>query len=324
MHTCGFVTISDHRYFPGVRALVNSIRANSPAPVTVIDEGLTADQRAWLANAGVETRRVARSIPVDDPRFGCCYALFDIDAAPYDRIICIDPDAIVLEDIRTLFASLDKKPIAAASSNLFRTLTCPDYQRKLRHVFPPERLRFLLRNPRHFAAYFTRRHAALCSGTVAVRREVMPRLRAAAVRYADFFTSFKLPDQDLLSLCIADLDLECALLPYEMNAATLHVLPDTSLADEALRRKYRWISENVAMRFMDGGLEIKPNDDTARSFELQKIRVLHYAGPDKPWKSDAQLRAGFREIWQHYHGLDLGPDTVERSIREDSAELLAS
>src|SRR5690606_32096826 len=120
MQPFGFVTISDHNYFPGVRALINSIRRNAPAPITVIDEGLRSEQLEWLRRNDVETRRVRRSIPVNDPRFGCCYALFDIDAAPYERIVCIDPDAIVLTDVRHLARTLDDKPIAVASGNSFR------------------------------------------------------------------------------------------------------------------------------------------------------------------------------------------------------------
>lgn len=321
MVTQGFVTISDSRYFPGVRALVNSIRANAPAPITVIDEGLTTDQRQWLARAGVESRRVRRSIPVNDPRFGCCFALFDIDAAPYDRIICIDPDAIVLADIRTLFAVLERKPIAAASSNLARTLVDPGYQRKLRHAFPANRLQFLLRHPRHIADLFTRRHGALCSGTVAVRRELLPMLRAAAVRYQDFIRNFRLPDQDLLSLCVADLGVDCATLPFEMNAATLHALPDSKLADEQLKRKYRWVSANVEMLAGNGKLRIRPNGNT--NFEQQEIRVLHFAGPDKPWKSGATLRPGFREIWQYYHdGADAWIAFKKQRRSMDAARIL--
>lgn len=308
----GFVTISDHRYFPGVRALVNSIRANSPAPVTVIDEGLSGQQRAWLALNGVETRRVKRSIPMDDPRFGCCYALFDIDAAPYERIVCVDPDAIVLEDIRPLFAALDREPIAAASSNLLRTLEDPGYQRKLRHAFPSGRLAFLSQRPLHLAHFFSRQHAALCSGTLAVRRELMPRLRDTASRYAGFYTRFRLPDQDLLSLCVARLGVGCLMLPFEMNAAGLHALPDSRMADARLRRKYAWVSQYVEMAFDDGKLEICTSLATGGVMR-RRIRVLHYAGPDKPWKRDAMLRPGFREIWQRYHdGIETRNDRFPR------------
>src|SRR5690606_28374689 len=150
MQPFGFVTISDHNYFPGVRALINSIRRNAPAPITVIDEGLRSEQLEWLRRNDVETRRVRRSIPVNDPRFGCCYALFDIDAAPYERIVCIDPDAIVLHDVRDLFSLIDAVPVAAATANPLTTfIRNSRYRRKLRHAFPRNVLRFLLRHPRH-------------------------------------------------------------------------------------------------------------------------------------------------------------------------------
>lgn len=302
MASCGFVTISDSNYFPGVRALVNSILANSPGPITVIDEGLTREQRNWLAGAGVDTLRVARSIAINDPRFGCCYALFDIDAAPYDRIICIDPDAIVLEDIRSVVALLDEYAIATTSANAFRTLINPGYRRKLRHAFPYPRWHFLSQHPHKLLDLFSSRYSALQSGVVVLRRDLLPSIRKATASYRELFTAFALPDQDLLSLCVADLEVPWAQLPYTMNAPTLHALPSSLVADPRLRRKYEWISNNVESMIANGKLEIAPRGN-AGQFEHQSIHVLHYAGPDKPWRPEAMLRPGFRELWRHYHDM---------------------
>lgn len=318
MASCGFVTISDHNYFPGVRALINSIRANSPAPVTVIDEGLTSAQRLWLAAANVDVRRVERSIAVNDPRFGCCYALFDIDAAPYEHIVCIDPDALVLQDVRSLFRLLDEAPVAAATSNQSRMLQDPGYRRKLRRAFPGNRIRFLASHPRHLRNLFPGPRFALNSGVVAIRRNLLPRIRGAARKYAAFFTRFKLPDQDLLSLCLADIGADCRPLPFEMNATTLHALPESALAGKSLARKYRWVSENIDIVAGESALWIRNRDGShCGEFHLA-VRILHYAAPDKPWRPDALLRPGMRELWQYYHDL---PENV-RGTEPGGAEAL--
>jgi len=302
MQPFGFVTISDHNYFPGVRALINSIRRNAPAPITVIDEGLRPEQLEWLRRNDVETRRVRRSIPVNDPRFGCCYALFDIDAAPYERIVCIDPDAIVLTDVRHLARTLDDKPIAVASGNSFRTLMQSDYRRKLHHAFPRNKWRFLFNHPRHLRHLLPSPFFAVSSGVMAVRRELLPRIREAALQYRPFFEAFRLPDQDLLSVCLATTGIAAEKLPFEMNAAFLHAPPEASGINAHTRRKYEWVSRNVRFAFHDGHMEL-----AIRGSRPRPIDVLHYAGVNKPWKPGARLRPGFRELWMHYHDLDAPP-----------------
>src|SRR5690606_19432038 len=158
------------------------------------------------------------------------------------------------------------------------------------------RLRFLMQHPRHLAAYVSHRYSALCTGVFLARREIMPVLRDAARRYARFHARFRLPDQDLLSVCVADLGLDCAPLPFSANAATLHALPDASHAEKGRNGKYAWVSRHVETMLADGRLTIRHPGRGDETVE-QSIAVLHYAGADKPWRASATLRRGFREIW---------------------------
>lgn len=322
MATQGFVTISDHRYFPGVVALVNSLRQHHDLPITVIDEGLTEDQRDALAQADVEVRRVSRSIPINSDRFGCCYALFDIDAAPYDRIVCIDPDAIVLAPLHDVFGAVTQHGLVASAANGAGALLQKGYRQKMAKSLPRgkwKRLSFLLRFPRYLRFVLGDKGRPMSSGLVGVRRELMPGLRTAAMRYQDYFKALRWPDQDLLSYCVLDLGLDWKAFPYAYNAARLHE-PAAQPALSETQSIPRALNDCVTTQFSEFGLRIiNSHRDHLASGGLD-IRVLHFAGAFKPWK-EMELRSGFRELWQRYY--DDGRLAPPRSRQSIPCENLA-
>ncbi|HEX7029505.1 MAG TPA: hypothetical protein VF254_02825 [Gammaproteobacteria bacterium] len=300
----GFVTISDSRYFVGVQALTNSIRCNSDAPVAVIDVGLSGAQRRWLSRNGISCHRPARSIPVDSDRFFGCYALFDVDAAPFDRMIVIDPDVLVLEDVRDLFRRLDRHPLLATPDHIGRLLRNREYRCPLTRCIPkrPKKkmLQFLARHPNVLPRTLTARFSALSSGTVVVRRELIAQLRKTAMKYADFFGDFPLPDQNLLSLCLADMRIAAGLLDYEDNAAGLH-FSDTAAFPPKERREAHWLDANVRIEIDSNGIILHNSQRKGAAHGGSRVRVLHYSGARKPWHEQASFRRGFLELWQRYY-----------------------
>lgn len=289
MEKQGFVTISDHRYFDGVVALINSIRRFHSDPITVIDEGLTEEQRAKLGAANIDVRKANRSVQLDSDRYGCCYAIFDADAAPYERLICIDPDAILIENVAELFELAQKHPICAVSGNAFRALVEPGYRRKLHHSFPRSKWQFLRKHPRFFSP-LRRRFSSLNSGVVVMQREVLPVLRAAAVNFSEFYEDFALPDQDLLALCLADIGVRYHTLDPIFNAVGLHWDSENEALQPVFRRRAVRMD---AMIGWEGRLPIV----TLGSGQIICPKVVHFAGIDKPWLHDMPLRAGLRELW---------------------------
>lgn len=302
MATAGFVTIADARYFDGVRALVNSIARNAPAPVTVIDEGLTDTQRRWLAARRIRALRINRSIRVDSERYGPCYAIFDLDAVPYERFVCIDPDALVLDDIRDLFRD-PAGEFAAAPGNTFRLLADPAYRRKLRHSFPRRRRRhFALHHPRVFLRGWQSAWGSLNSGVVATDRDTIGDLRRAALAFAPYFDDLALPDQDLLAIALAATRRHFRPLPYTDNATGLQHLPDDPALSARYARRARWVASQARLQCdAGGGLQVAGPGQA-----LRRVRVLHFAGPGKPWQ-DTLIRADLSALWRNYFESDPWP-----------------
>lgn len=303
MATAGFLTIADARYFDGVRALVNSIARNAPAPVTVVDEGLTTTQLAWLAARRIRSVRINRSIRIDSERYGPCYAIFDLDAGPYERFVCIDPDALVLDDIRDLL----RRPageFAAAPGNTFRLLAEPDYRRKLRHSFPRRhRLRFALHHPRLYLRGWQHAWGSLNSGVVATDRQTIADLRRAALGYADYFNDLALPDQDLLAIALAATRRRFVPLPYADNATGLHHLASDPGLSPRYARRAAWIDSRATLQRSGDKLSITVSGEAP-----QRIRVLHFAGPGKPWQ-DTPIRPELQTLWQDYFDADPWSDS---------------
>lgn len=318
MQTQGFVTISDHRYFPGVRALINSIRANSPADITVIDEGLTPEQRHWLDRQNVEHCRTERSIRVNSERFGCCYALFNADAATYDRMVVIDPDALVLADVSHLFETLDEAPVAAMADRSLKKSWQEQKGRPLSRCMPQRplgrKMSFLTRHGRVLLRSLDPSFRALNSGVVALRRELLPPLRKAAQRYADFFEDFQLPDQNLMSLCLADMGIAAKLLPFQDNAINLH-LADADGVPESERMAARLMDRRTRIEIHERGINLHDRDQPEAT---TNVRIVHFVGARKPWQPAAPLRAGFRELWESY--LHLQEPAVDHSAKAPAVQ----
>jgi len=319
--TRGIVTISDAGFFPGALALVKSIRHNMQAAVTVLDQGLTPDQVNELAALGVDVRHAPRCIPIDNERFGCCYAFFDIDAAPYDTILYIDADMLVLEDISELFEVIEKKGVVSSGAS-------PNKYLENRHHLSSITGLIVGLGRKEFVADFRREfggvrgllrqllHDKVNTGIVGFRRDVLLTVKARIPAYGKYFTRLKHPDQDLLSLVLADRGIRYHRLDYVYNATRLHGNPQTT---NRQRRWMRIFHESIVVRFTEGRCAIVENRNRrGLQFNNTPIKALHYNSSEKPWIPGVTLRDGFKEIWEFYFRLAVPADGLP--ARADSTD----
>jgi hypothetical protein len=96
-----FFTLADSRYFPGLVALVNSLRLQGHHdPITVLDLGLSSDQRGVL---GGQCEFVPA--PVEAIRHPWLMQPYACMVRPADTVVYIDADIIVTHPLDTILAS---------------------------------------------------------------------------------------------------------------------------------------------------------------------------------------------------------------------------
>jgi lipopolysaccharide biosynthesis glycosyltransferase len=300
----GFVTMGDAKFFPGIYTLVKSVIINSPAQISVIDQGLTENQVEILKSLGADVVKTPRKIPINDKRFGCCYGFFDIEYIPYDTIIYLDADMIVLEDIRDLFSKITEKNIlcsyAKPSKALFKKrLTSPI--RKISHeVTDPE---FIHTARKISSLYKFRKYKRLNSGIVGIKRSTITKMNTGIDSHSAILSQLSFPDQDLLSLLVADFKIKVKGLSYLDNATQLHAHLNYATENRTWPKKY---NETISLSFNKGKMKIVKNlNPNGYDLENHPIRVLHYNTKDKPWIESVKLREGFKEIWDYYYDKDV-------------------
>ncbi len=123
------VTSSDANYFPGVLALLTSLaRTNPGIPRIVFDGGLEAGQRKILRGLADLARKEPFCLLENRGKFGYIgnTTLLKFEAAELDheKVLCLDADMVVLEDIGGLFDVPEGKvgvvPEVNALKNMFR------------------------------------------------------------------------------------------------------------------------------------------------------------------------------------------------------------
>ncbi len=115
--TEGIVTAADAGFFRDLQFLVRSLATVSDYPLCVIDLGLTDDQRSWcMQRKGV----ILWSAPQLYEPMRRIYGQFWWQAwikpfyllhAPFDRMLWIDADCVVLKPLDDLFAEVREHPL---------------------------------------------------------------------------------------------------------------------------------------------------------------------------------------------------------------------
>lgn len=301
----GVVTACNNGYYPGVVALIKSLKRNSPLPVTVIDQGMEAGQVKHLEELGANVISVTRCIDIDDERFGCCYVLFDIDEAPYDRILYLDADMLVFDDLSHMDELIKEHKFVYSYENTVKLLNKKRYKGRLRRLFSswPEGKQFLKDYPEYagIRGFFRRRESTLNSGILGVDKALFQKLKTGISKYGPYLDRFRFPDQNLLSLLRIDFGVKGYALGYEYNACRIHGHTEKSVQAELFQHTRKFIE----LSFEDHRLYLKANHHK-RGIPANNllIKVLHYNNVEKPWKPDVVLAEGFKEVWEYYFNLE--------------------
>ena len=301
----GVVTACDQKYFFGVVALMKSIKVNSPLPVTVINQGMEGDQIEYLKSLGANVIDVTRSININDDRFGCCYVLFDIDNAPYDRLLYLDADMLVLGDLTHLDSKIREHKFLWTLSNPSKLIKKRKYKARIKHAL--NRIQDKDAFYKHYKSdysfikgYLRKQKSCLNSGILGIDKSLMEEMKNGIDKYKPFLDKFIYPDQDLLSLLKVDYSIKGYQLGYEYNACRLHGHPKYSCEAKI----FKGIGDLLDLRFYENKLYIKSNKcKKGLVVDNLKIKVLHYNNSEKPWNSGVKLKAGFKEIWDYYYNL---------------------
>jgi len=105
----GIVTGCDAPYFGGLCLLCDSVRGR--VPVSVVDLGLTADQRAWCGERAVNV--LPNPVRPDKSLYywHAWYKPYYVAVAPYKYCLWLDPDTIVVGDLNPVFAAMREGPV---------------------------------------------------------------------------------------------------------------------------------------------------------------------------------------------------------------------
>jgi lipopolysaccharide biosynthesis glycosyltransferase len=306
MNSVGIVTIGNEGFFPGVVALIKSIRRNCPMPITVIDEGFSNEQKNILLSLNADLMNVHRAIPINSERFVCCYAFFDIDQAPYDTIIYLDADTIVLQDISELFIKAKKNGVVCSPSNPAKSLEKKFPFNSISEIIKKAgRTEFLHDLKKEFGSFTTFHkqfaYPRLNTGVVALNKNVLKQIKQSLPKYSKYFSRLQYPDQDLFSLLLAEYGIRPAILPYWFNVTRLHGHPVKSLSPKPWQAAYYG---GIDISINEGQLTLVRNKIKG-GIGLSNIpaKVLHFNSIEKPWRNDVVLREGFKELWQYYYTL---------------------
>jgi hypothetical protein len=108
-----FFTIADSRFFPGLVAMVNSLRLTGNAgEVVVLDQGLTSEQRSFLESHVTVVRRSPEDL--GHPVLAKAYPhLLNAEGT----IVLIDSDMIVTDSLSTIISQAEDGKVCAFSNH---------------------------------------------------------------------------------------------------------------------------------------------------------------------------------------------------------------
>lgn len=114
----GIVTKADKFFFPGLKALLQSLAIHEPdIPVTVLDCGLTEKQHKYCLNTATDVQKVRLSeFTINQPKYTeAVYSFFVADFSQYNVTLHLDADVIVLGKLDVLFKAAEQHGFAATT-----------------------------------------------------------------------------------------------------------------------------------------------------------------------------------------------------------------
>ena len=274
-----FYTVADAAFFPGVVALVNSLRLSGhDDPVVVADLGLLPEQRARLETVADVVSLDAAVI--SNPTL---YKAYPHATGATGRIVIIDSDMVV-------------------TSRLDEVVSAVDEGRICMHLVPSQPQRFFpewadlfgLRAPLRSERYLNAGVLAFDQGRWP---DLLPRWWEMCMRIPREGTRAGGAPWDAPT-CDADQDALNALLMSEVPAGSV-ALRRQHVVDELLHVR---VLDEVSLCCVDGGGE--------------PCEILHHTGNPKPWQPQAWMRVRRNAYVRLLPRLLLAPDVALR-LRPD-------
>ena len=266
-----FYTVADHRFFPGLVGLLNSLRVlGHQEPLHVLDAGLTDRQKAAL---GPHCIVVAR--PADRVSTPLLYKAFPHMLDPQGVVVIIDSDLIVSRSLAPVIERARAGKISAFSDPV-HDYWFPEWEEIFRLAAPPRRQTYV---SSHLVAFSTEHWPQLLGRWwEACERVIAYPNRAEGGKGAAIAS-----DQDALN----------ALLMSEFPADAVDVLP---FKERPLQNELRWV-------------RVRDADCLECTFAGRSAAILHYDGRPKPWEPNARrtvaLDAYVRLLRRLLHGDDV-------------------
>jgi len=212
VYTKGIVTAGDAKYYPGIIALINSIREYHDYPISVLDGGLTKDQIDKLEKGDIKVIRNLSIIDLNHPRYTCSNILFDIDKSGYNDILYLDSDIIILDDISEIFELIKE----------YKYVGVKDCSDGLYEGRDPKDWLPIEKGGNNF---FMGDHDMMNSGVVGINSTLFTReLKPHVAKYSEEVKTYQMHDQELLRNVSNDANIKYEEIDWKYNAIYLRSL----------------------------------------------------------------------------------------------------
>jgi hypothetical protein len=284
-----FYTIANARYFPGLAALLNTLRLNGhEEELVVLDEGLTPGQRQRLAPHAtlVELPRERLSHPA-------LLKPYPAELSPSGVVVLIDSDMIVTRPLTG--------PLAAAGDG--RIAVYSDHESSASRWFAEWEREFDLAAP-------PRRQRYVNAGFVAFSQERWPEFLARWRRACELVPLERygelprfVPRRTVLegeSLWAGDQD--------ALNAILMSEIPEDAIALQPAHEQPDWLAE----------VELEDAQTLTCRYRGGETAILHFSLAPKPWEP-----TGWRRVSRNAY-IELFPRVVladDVALRLEPAEL---
>lgn len=272
--TFAYVSKGDARFFPGLRALVASLRSfDRESPIFIYDCGLAAEQVDGLRLAGCRVvsmpfQHTSRPQTIQGTHYNdAIYALMHIAKLGVDSFVHLDADTVVFPSIREMAALLDEVEFVGVSDHPALTIGenvgHADQQALLCDLFPLKRELDL---------------HAVNAGVFGARMPAFRELTLVMQRAYESGLTLPRRDQTLLNIALAVVDPTTASLGVQFN----------------FRHFFRRDPALVLSETRLEGGRLQPY------FGQERIAVMHYIGPSKPWMDSFDRSSEAFQVWVQF------------------------
>jgi hypothetical protein len=286
--TATFYTIANAPYFPGLVALLNSLRLNGHGEeLVVLDEGLTPEQRGRL-----EPHATLVRLPGERLSHPALLKPYPAELSPKGIVVLIDSDMIVTRPLTGPLADATAGRISVFTDHeSTETRWFAEWERDFELAVPPRRQHYVNAG---FVAFSQERWPDLlsrwrraCERIPPERFGLLPRLlpRRGAMEREPLWAG----DQDAL------------------NAILMSEVPEEAVALRPAHEQPDWLSE----------VELVDRRTLACSYRGGETSILHFSLAPKPWEPNGWRRARRNAYVELFPRVVLADDVALRLAPEE-------